>query len=148
MVIRHLSCAAHEKVGSNQPRGPGKLSFTTFDLPDHGPVLQSGVRTRANVPLPDCAEVKAVLVVAERDGAFFLKGRLTSEGHLRLKAALTAGCGLKVATNAGGSHHGGIVQLGAVVVALSTVPASLAGTARPLNCIVYRICCATSPPFW
>jgi hypothetical protein len=45
-------------------------------------MLQSGVRTRADVPLPDCAEEEAVLVVAESNGAFFLKGRLTSEGHL------------------------------------------------------------------
>jgi hypothetical protein len=56
--------------------------------------------------LSDRTEVKAVLSVAERNGAFFLKGRFAGEGHSGLEAGLTAIRWLETATDAIRSYHG------------------------------------------
>src|SRR5262249_59067672 len=69
-------------------------------------MLQLRVRTRSNVAFSNRAKVEAVLVVAECDGALFLKGRCASERDLRLKMGLATTCRLEVAIEAIRSDKG------------------------------------------
>jgi len=145
MIVDDFSGIAYKKVRGDESRSPGELPFAALHLPNHWPVLQLRISARPDVALPDCAEVQSVPLVPKRDGADFLKRCFPGKGHLRFKTGLTTTRRLEAAINAASSHYSWDYTTLSGRGALRTVPASLAGTAFPLNCSVYRIC-VTSPP--
>src|ERR1700704_1176503 len=90
MVVHDFAVRPDGEIGSDQARGPFKLSLSAVHPPVDSPVLQARVRAGPKIALAYRAEPQR-MASAEMDSARFEEAGFARECHYRLEAGFAAG---------------------------------------------------------